>query len=124
MKKIIFLLIMISSFSCKKEWFDYTNKYTGSFEFTKESSYLNPATGLHDYEKTTYNGSIKRIRRGEIKITHGSGAKDFYEVEVDKEGKISGSIYGRFSDENNLTIGVSSGAWGHGGSFSIKGVRR
>lgn len=124
MKKIIVLLLLLSSLSCKKEWFDYTNKYTGNFEFTTESSYLDTSTGLHNYKKTTYNGSIKRIKRGKIKITYGGGAKDFYEVEVDKKGEISGSIYGRFSDENNLSIGNSSGAWGHGSSFSIVGVRR
>lgn len=125
MKKIILLFILVSVLSCKKEWFDYTNKYTGGFEFTVESTYFDKSKGIYDYKKNVYNGTIKRVKRGRIKITFGSGANDFYDVEISKKGGISeGGLSGEFSDQDNLKIYFSSGGLGGGSSRNITGVRR
>lgn len=124
MKKIIFLLILICSLSCKKEWFDYTNKYTGNFEFTTEYTFYDPLTGTHDYKKYVYNGKIKRIRRRQINIQYGPKKSDFFEVEIAKDGTFGqGYLGGSFSDKDHVSIGYRTGGNGGGGYYSITGVR-
>jgi hypothetical protein len=124
MKKIIFLLILINSFSCKKEWFDYTNKYTGSFEFTTNSSFYDPVSGVSSFSTNVYNGTIKRIGRQQINIKYGPKKTDFFEVEINKEGRFSqGYLGGSFSDKNNVSIGYRTGGLGGGGYLDIEGVR-
>ncbi len=125
MKKIIFLFILINSFSCKKEWFDYTNKYTGDFEFTTYSSFRDPVSGAISFSTNVYNGKIKRIGRRQINIKYGPKKSDFFDVEIDKEGRFShGYLGGSFSDKNNVTIGFRTGGLGGGGYLDITGVRR
>lgn len=121
MKKIFFLFILINSFSCKKEWFDYTNKYTGNFEFTNHIWCFQLSTGITSDTTYVYNGTIKRIKRGQIRIKYGSGNNDFLDVEIDKNGKFSD---GSFSDSNNLKIYFQTGGHGGGCRFDIVGVRR
>jgi hypothetical protein len=124
MKKIIFLFILINSLSCKKEWFDYTNKYTGNFEFTVNYSFHDPLTGVTDYTTYVYNGIIKKLKRGEIKIKYGSENTDFLDVEVDKKGDFSeGYLGGSFSDKNNLSFYYRTGGLGGGGSYRVSGTR-
>jgi hypothetical protein len=124
MKKIIILFILINSLSCKKEWFDYTNKYTGNFQFTTNYSFHDPSTGVSSYSTDVYNGTIKKIKRGKIKIKIDAGKNDFFDVEINKEGEFSqGYLGGRFLDKNNVTIGYRTGGLGGGGYYSIKGVR-
>jgi hypothetical protein len=124
MKKIIFLFILVSSLSCKKEWFDYTNKYTGNFEFTTNSYFHDPLTGVSSYSTTVYNGIIKRVKRRQINIKYGPKKADFFEVEINKEGEFSEGYLGvRFSDKNNVTIGYRTGGLGGGEYLSITGVR-
>lgn len=124
MKKITILFILMSSLSCRKEWFDYTNKYTGNFEFTTTSSFHDPVTGVSTFSINVYNGTIKRIKRGELHIKYGSGKDYFFDVEINKEGEFSeGYLSGSFSDKNNLKISYRTGGLGGGGSYSIIGVR-
>ena len=125
MKKILFLFILLSSLSCKKEWFDYTNKYTGNFEFTVNYSYHDPVTNKSGSTTYVYNGKIKRIKRGWIKIKYGGKTNDFFDVPIEKKGNFSeGYRNGSFSDENNLTIDYRTGGLGGGGYYDIIGVRR
>lgn len=125
MKKIFFLLILINSISCKKGWLEYTNKYTGNFQFTVEQTYYNPLTGVSSNTTYVYNGTIKKIRRGEIKIKYGSKDNNFYDVEIDKDGDFSeGYLSGKFSDKNNLTISYKTGGNGGGGWDYVTGIRR
>ena len=124
MKKIIILFILISSLSCKKEWFDYTNKYTGNFQFTTKFHSFDPLTGVSFDTAYTYNGTIKKIKRGEIKIKYGGDANHFLDVEVDKKGEFSeGYVVGNFSDKNNVQISYKTGGLGGGGNYDITGVR-
>jgi hypothetical protein len=124
MKKIIFILILISSLSCKKEWFDYANKFTGNFQFTTNSSSYDPLTGMSSYSTNVHNGTIKRIGRHQISIKYGAAKNQFFDVEVDKEGSFSkGYLGGSFSDRNNVTMGFRTGGNGGGAYLSITGVR-
>lgn len=121
MKKIIFLFILTSSLSCKKEWFDYTNKYTGNYQFTNRYTFFDIAAGIHTSGTEVYNGTIKRIKRGQIKIKYGSGTDCFLDEEVDKNGKFSD---GSFSDKDNLSIYFQTGGHGGGTRNDIVGIRR
>ena len=125
MRKIIFLFILISSLSCKKVWFDYTNKYTGNFEFTVYQMYFDASTGVRNDTTYVYNGIIKRIKRGQIRIKYGSRANEYYNVDIDKDGEFSqGYLGGKFSDNDHVTISNSSGGNGGGTRTHIIGIRR
>lgn len=121
MKKVIFLCLLISTFSCKKEWFDYTNKYTGKFEFTNRYSFFDLSKGVYIDTTYIYVGTITRVHRGTIKIKYGGGMYDFLNEEIDKSGKFAD---GSFSDKDNLEIYFQSGGHGGGTRNSITGIRK
>ena len=124
MKRAIILFILISSLSCKKGWLDYTNKYSGNFQFTTDYHFFNSLTGVTFDTTYIYNGTIKKVKRGEIKIKFGSRENDSFDVEISKEGEFSeGYLSGRFSDKNNVTISYSTGGLGGGGRYYITGLR-
>jgi hypothetical protein len=77
--------------------------------------------GITSDTKYVYNGTIKRIKRGKIKIKYGPKKSEFLEVEIDKEGKFS---EGSFSDRDNLKIYFQTGGHGGGGRYDLVAVRR
>ncbi|MEI7595622.1 MAG: hypothetical protein WCK02_07740 [Bacteroidota bacterium] len=124
MKKIVFAIVITLCFSCKKEWFDYRNRYAGKFEFTVHYAFYTMSDGVSVDTTYIYNGKVEKIKDKKMKIIFGARENDYREVLVDKEGHFSeGYMGGSFSDKNNVEFTMNTGGLGGGGSYHIIGKR-
>lgn len=123
MKRILFLVITLLLFAgCRKNIFDYRNKYLGDYKFTIQSSAYGPCG--YSANNETYDGKIIAGTQDDqiiiYYLSNGSSAT----VAIDHDGKLTvGYGFGQCTRKNML-LNFRSGGLGCGIDFQITGKKK
>jgi hypothetical protein len=132
MKRIVLLLLTIVSFKllfiqCKKNPFDYRNKFLGNYSFVVHAWYWNyPVIGQHLDTTYFYNNGTVSLGAYENTIIINYLENRHVETKIYEDGTIEdvnhyNPIVGEFESKTILKFNYRDGGLGSGGYFEISG---
>ncbi len=127
----LFISLVLINFSCKKNVFDFRNKYVGDYEFVYTYSSWQMNLGVYASGTNNYSGRVyyDKNTKDKIKIEYNNSTLD---LGIDKDGNLSlacGTSAGKFESKSKLTINSSSnacpgGGLGGGTNYSLIGTKK
>lgn len=132
-KALYFILVLTFIFAgCKKNVFDYRNKYTGRYDIEYTSTSWDINQGSNTSGPHNYTGEVYYHRNTEDEIKIGFKPGSTATLKIDKEGTLysfCGSRQGAFEGRRKFSVSISSnmcpGGSGLGGgtSYSVEGSK-
>ena len=125
-----FLLLFVLP-ACKKQVFDYRNKYIGNWNFHYYSTSFNASgTGIQSYSDSgDYQGSIsytpfQKSSKNYLIIQFSPSQQ--INAELDKQGNFKACTEGAFSDERSISFKYSGcgGLLGSGTTYYVTGTKQ
>ena len=130
---LLILTLIFISVGCKKQPFDYRNKYIGKFNFVY--SYRSwTMQGTYASDTIYYSGKIYYDISSEDKIKLDYDQNATLELDINKNGELSlpcGVTIGKFDNNDQVTLNYGSnscsgggGGLGGGTNCSLTGTRK
>jgi len=124
---ICFIAILVAFVACKKEPFNYRNKYIGDWKFTVNRREFNiDSIGHSESETIVYDGIIKYGEHGNQLVIEYYPNQSIT-VAIDKEGALSEFpryCSGEFGGSNVLKLSLYYGGLGGGISYSVYATKK
>jgi hypothetical protein len=132
--KIVLTTLVINTipFSCKKQLFDYRNKYTGDYDFTYSYSSWIVNQGTVSSGTSNYSGKVYYDKKSEGVIKINYEANTTLELNIDRNGNLTllcGVQAGKFESKNKVTLNYGTGScagsgMGGGSNYSVTGIKK